>query len=510
MTGIQKRLLCAILAAAIAFAVLPASLADDTSGTVTVAVTVEKLTVDGRYILEPTLVTLPQGATASQAVLQALRELYAGDPDAKNPPYDHNGTETSGFYLKGIWDGETMLSEMDHGFQSGWVCCVNNEFIEEAASSVVLPDACVMRWQYTISGFGADVGNSYNGSTAAAVADKDALIWEVAQIRAAGTEESFGGAYTNAMTVLRTLLAPQEDVDAALEALLAADPTAPAFGTVHYMVLSDEIGLMFLVDFPEGFDTKGCYVSFAYADGRASSMDISKAKAEGANSFWFTCPMNALELSDPIVPTLHYGDDHTLTGQACSALDYINAAREKYPDNTRLIDLLDSLQDYGHFLQQTNWSDGVSHTAIPSKKELGDEDIAVALAGVAELGILKTHVGEGEPIEDVKFSLTLNARTAVNVFIKPAEGQTVSPAAEDTAQINGEKYYGYRIGKIGPKNLGKMRTFIFTTGAGESAVKVCPMSYVKTILESETYASDVNIKNAVTAFYNYYKAARAY
>ena len=198
-------------------------LAQNVSGEMTVAVTVEKLTVNGSYIIEPTLVTVDRGSLASVVVTDLLKAHY---PSYSGKPYTMTGTETSNFYLSGVWDGTTMLSEFDHGIQSGWMYCVNGSFPGVGASGWILKNGDVMRWQYTCEGLGADIGNNneaFGGSAGVPVADKDALIWKIAEINEAGTQSTYGNDYTNAMTVLKTIEAPQADVNAALAALNKQD-----------------------------------------------------------------------------------------------------------------------------------------------------------------------------------------------------------------------------------------------------------------------------------------------
>lgn len=223
------------------------ALSQNTNQTITVAVTVEKLTVDGEYIVEPTLVEVKKFTQASVVITDLLNAKYAGTYNGT--PYRITGTVSSSFYLAGIYDPtyvpatsgingknannedfdqtyEGFLSEFDGGRWSGWMYCVNGEFPGVGASGWTLMNGEVMRWQYSCVGLGCDIGadNSEWGATESTqVADKDALIWKVAEINRAGTKTAYGEAYINAMTVLKTIEAPQADVDASLAALNALD-----------------------------------------------------------------------------------------------------------------------------------------------------------------------------------------------------------------------------------------------------------------------------------------------
>jgi len=112
---------------------------------------------------------------------------------------------------------------------------VNNHFPGVGASGWILKNGDVMRWQYTCTGLGSDIGNdntAFGGSAGVTVADKDALIWKIAEINDAGTSATYGDDYTNAMTVLKNITASQNAVDSALAALNKQDGgNASAGGT---------------------------------------------------------------------------------------------------------------------------------------------------------------------------------------------------------------------------------------------------------------------------------------
>ncbi|MBR2780491.1 MAG: DUF4430 domain-containing protein, partial [Eubacteriaceae bacterium] len=165
------------------------------SGTITVAVTVETLTVNGEYIIEPILVEADSYEKASVVLTEVLKEHF---PEVSEP-YRINGTIQNSFYLRSVYDPDFgpdpekgyvqnyagYLSEFDCGEQSGWMYCVNGTFPGVGASGWNLKTGDVMRWQYSCSGLGADIGNNnsaWGGSSGASVADKDELIWRVAEI----------------------------------------------------------------------------------------------------------------------------------------------------------------------------------------------------------------------------------------------------------------------------------------------------------------------------------------
>lgn len=219
------------------------------SGEITVTVSVEKFSVDGTYIIEPTEVTVPRYTQASVVVTDLLKEFYKNSGTISNGyngnPYrlGINATEKANFYLSGVYDPtfeadsskgqkqgfEGFLSEFDCGSDSGWMYCVNGSFPGVGASAYTLSNGDVMRWQYTCKGYGADIGadnSSWGSGDSEGVADKDALTARIAEINkdkaaffAQTPDGSNEAAYENAMKVLANIASTQEEVDNALKAL---------------------------------------------------------------------------------------------------------------------------------------------------------------------------------------------------------------------------------------------------------------------------------------------------
>lgn len=217
-------------------------------------VTVEAFTLGGGYIIEPTYVDIYEGDSTANALVNLLTE--------RGFTYSNTGSIASGFYLseilgsqlakidvtgdsipdglkevlakKGITVSErtnsNRLGEFDYTSYSGWMYCQNNVFPNVGFSGNYLADGDVVRVQFTVGGYGADIGGGYAMGGVSTdyypVADKDALTSRIAQINAEIAKDAdylkkngLQTAYDNAMTVLKDLLSPQADVDAALAAL---------------------------------------------------------------------------------------------------------------------------------------------------------------------------------------------------------------------------------------------------------------------------------------------------
>lgn len=205
---------------------------------ITVCVSMEKFTIGQGYRVEPVLVTVPENERASRVITDLLGR---GN-------YRITGSIDGSFYLSSVQDSSKeavdipesileklafgsdvlderesgWLGEFDYSRYSGWMYCVNDYFPNFAASEYQLKDGDVMRWQFTLWGYGADLGDSFMGSENPFVrADKDFLTYLVAVTNGSDNRETLCGsrAYQNALVVLEDLNASQEKVDETAEVL---------------------------------------------------------------------------------------------------------------------------------------------------------------------------------------------------------------------------------------------------------------------------------------------------
>lgn len=95
---------------------------------------------------------------------------------------------------------------------------VNNTFINVSAGTNPVQDGDVIRWQFSLCGFGRDLGQNIFETAPAYIqtANKDALTAAVAKASAVQKNTS---AYDDAIAVLKNLETTQEQVDNASQAL---------------------------------------------------------------------------------------------------------------------------------------------------------------------------------------------------------------------------------------------------------------------------------------------------
>ena len=151
--------------------------------------TVEAFTIGhSSYIVEPTAVTVDEGTLVAAALLDLLDDAgfageYAGEPAAGSfylrsmdgigylPADDSQivlpdcleamraGILFSGSTVKPITPSK--LSEFDYTNMSGWMYSVNHIFPNVSMGAYPLSDGDVVRLQFTLWGYGADIGGGY-------------------------------------------------------------------------------------------------------------------------------------------------------------------------------------------------------------------------------------------------------------------------------------------------------------------------------------------------------------
>ncbi|MDR0879286.1 MAG: cell wall-binding repeat-containing protein [Clostridioides sp.] len=215
-----------------------------------VTMTVEKFTLGQGYIREPIRMHFNTGDTYEDLIKRFLGE---GN-------YDGNGSKDDGmgYYLSAVKDPDTsainvpgyiknkieegdlnlqrndpkdFLSEMDYTFMSGWMYSVNNQFLGYGLSRAIPKDGDVARFQFTLHGYGKDLGdNSFEtGNPYITVADKTKLTAKVGEVNSSSdkskmlTNSGVKEAYKHALKdVLPNMEVSQKDVDQALKNIESA------------------------------------------------------------------------------------------------------------------------------------------------------------------------------------------------------------------------------------------------------------------------------------------------
>lgn len=131
----------------------------------TVYISFEGFSLGHGFYIEPLAVTLPKGSTAMDATstlltqkghaysltwgLDRIQNIHPGIP--ANPP---------SFITVpvGYGAGDGSIGSFDYTTESGWINTVNHRMLEVGADTFILSPYDVIRWQFSIEGWGADLG----------------------------------------------------------------------------------------------------------------------------------------------------------------------------------------------------------------------------------------------------------------------------------------------------------------------------------------------------------------
>lgn len=270
-----------------------------------VTISVEKLTLQGGFILEPTLVTIGDGENIESILTRVMAnglvwqgealEAIVGAQDSGDSVTaviaamgaNANGelapTPTS-FNEIGL-NSPGQLGEQDYSTMSAWMCSINNQLIGNEMAGYVPEAGDVIRIQFSLWGNGADLGQTISGNVAPIdMANKDQLLETLAQLQTSPyfnqliSDSTFAAVYDQAMSVAVDLQASQNAVDRCANQLKNQQPIPTESITLSVgfleMNVAQTIGLSVSV-YPENA-TIGSDVVW-----QSSNTDVAVVDADG-------------------------------------------------------------------------------------------------------------------------------------------------------------------------------------------------------------------------------------
>lgn len=216
-----------------------------------VTVSIEKMTLAGGFVLEPTQVRLNNGESLESVLNRVAGNqlIWQGDQ-----LYAVAGAESSGdsvpIVIASMGDNANneaaptqvslkevglkspgQLGEQDYSSMSTWLCSINNQLIGSEMAGYIPTAGDVIRVQFSLWGNGADLGQTLGGNVPAIfAADKDRLMEALALVGTSPyfdifmTDADFSEVYHQAMNIAADLQASQATVDTATEQLKMLQP----------------------------------------------------------------------------------------------------------------------------------------------------------------------------------------------------------------------------------------------------------------------------------------------
>ena len=283
----------------------------------------------------------------------------------------------------------------------------------------------------------------------------------------------------------------------------------------YTLTLGDEIGVNFYMNIPEEARTGNAYMEFSVSgrNGRATETKLSDITAEEDGRYKFTCRVNAIQMAETITAVFHYGENKTVKS-TYSVKQYVETilADNKQPEYVK--NLVKALADYGYYAQRClsetrGWTLDQDYAQMLHYSD--SPDTSVDLSKYAYLSD-----GEIPGITDVTKSLSLDSKTAINLFfafddrltqapsvvVKNAEGNAVD---YELTLVNNGRRYRLTIPEIYAHKLGEVYTI---TVNDTMTIRTSALSYAYAVLQSEQMTDAA--KKAVAAMYQYYQAAVSY
>ena len=303
------------------------------------------------------------------------------------------------------------------------------------------------------------------------------------------------------------------------DVIIEAEPfIVPAFKTQN-LVLSGQIGVNFFLDLSGLTDEEkaASYVEFTVNGKTAIDKFDESFKNQSGAYYGFTCYVNSVQMADTITAVFHYGDETVV--KTYSVLEYVNAV-ESIADKLEpeMVALVQSIADYGHYAQpmlaNTNkWTIGVDHEEM-TKYYAESYDYDVVKEAV-ETYKHKSDLVKSD-IDKISYSLSLNAETALNVFVAPNKNYagdvsiSIDGLSENDYTVTKQESDGrYKIviSNISAHKLGNTYNIKITTENGVSTYTVSALSFVYAVLNSNY---DTATKDAASSLYKYYEATMTY
>lgn len=267
MKKVAKSLLSALLTVVMvvsAITIAPVK-AEAATAAGTVTFTIERMTIGQGFYLQPTQIAIDSDDTVKDVFERAmdsisgaykassdwgfyLTGIYGADtykiniPDeiSSMPEYtytyvgddelEHVGKYSVPNNITNNGNSDNYLDAYDYSEMSGWMFTINNKSATASADQIKVKNGDVIRLQYTLYGYGADLGydtSSFTGIPQLKLANKDELLKAVAAVNAKKAYwmaySNVKTAYNNAVYIATSYNPTQEKVNEALNSLRTAE-----------------------------------------------------------------------------------------------------------------------------------------------------------------------------------------------------------------------------------------------------------------------------------------------
>ena len=222
-------------------------------------------------------------------------------------------------------------------------------------------------------------------------------------------------------------------------------------------------------------------------------------------------------MAEDVHAVFHYGAGGELTVEDSYSVEtyvlYLVGHSDSFTDET--VALAKAIADYGHYAQ-------IYLTEVHNIEDGKYAEMQTYYTESYDIDAVRTAVDEyklvlsgSSSVKSAAMRLSLDSETAMSIRLTVEDGAELTA----TATLNGKTFsaetqtdgsYIIKITGIKAAQLGSELIVTGTAGGEDFSVTVAPLAYVRSILNSSAYSSNLNAQNTVAAFYYYYAAIMAY
>lgn len=274
--------------------------------------------------------------------------------------------------------------------------------------------------------------------------------------------------------------------------------------------LADNIVLHLYMDLAkETLEDKEAYLNVELPNGTVEKLLVKESKLDGVTGYYkFAVNVAAKEIASNIKFYIVYGDDTRGTEYTYSVKAYAQAILDNEAGySASVVGMAKAMLNYGSYAQvYFNFN-----TETLANAEMDDLDKAITMPNISEnykfiqdgdVTGLSYHgtslMAKAET--SIRHYFTLEAGADISNYIFTYNDQTLTP-------INKGNMYYVEISGIATGNLSKFHTLTVVNGEETYSITYSVYTYIKTVIESSSYADP--FKNMMAAVYAYGEAAEA-
>jgi len=286
-----------------------------------------------------------------------------------------------------------------------------------------------------------------------------------------------------------------------------------------HAVINGEISMVFSVALSPEAVAAGPEMVFYLDSDRTVTVPFSEARNKTEGVYEFTLPLTATQMDVNITAEIRYSEEISYNPGTCASVlenysvnRYLNSLQEREEEkevsvqNTRLLDLVKAMKNYGAYMDiySGDMTSDVSADNMDDINPVIDDRYKAVITGNADGLKAKSATLKIGSLIDLTVKFSAEDPEAEYQFTVD-NGNGSGGMAADAVYING--VYSVTVHGLSPLDYGKIFTISASDGENTLSVQYSALTYVKSMLYK---TDDVSLVNVCKAIYLYGKAASEY